>query len=153
MQNAFGRAAVLARVLCTAWLLVLLPAASHAQATGTVRGKVTRVDGGSPVSGVSVTVRGGGAAAVTGPDGTYQLDRVEAGQRTIVFRWPGYQPQEAQITVTAGATATADAARWSRAIAVPADARSASKSDRSRASMRSLAVSTFSSYSLSSGVT
>jgi iron complex outermembrane receptor protein len=57
-----------------------------------------------------VTVRGGGAAAVTGPDGTYQLDRVEPGPRTIVFRWPGYQPQAAQVTVTAGGTATADAA-------------------------------------------
>jgi iron complex outermembrane receptor protein len=67
------------------------------------------VEGSSPVSGVSVTVRGGGAAAVTGPDGSYQLDRVEAGQRTIVFRWPGYQAQEAQITVTAGGVVVADA--------------------------------------------
>ena len=110
MRNTCGRVVGLTRVLCTLALLILFPAASHAQGTGTVRGKVTRLDGGSPVSGVSVSVRGGGAAAVTGPDGTYKLDRVETGQRTIVFRWPGYQAQEAQVTVTAGGTATADAA-------------------------------------------
>jgi len=111
MRNSCGPALTLARaVLTVAALFMLLPAGSYAQGSGTVRGKVTRMESGSPVSGVSVTVRGGGAAAVTGPDGSYQLDRVEAGQRTIVFRWPGYQPQEAQVTVTAGGTVTADAA-------------------------------------------
>ena len=70
MPNTCGRAAAMIRaVLSTVALCLLLPAWSQAQGTGTVRGQVTRVEGGSPASGVSGPVRGGGAAAVARPDG------------------------------------------------------------------------------------
>ncbi|MBI2073918.1 MAG: TonB-dependent receptor [Gemmatimonadetes bacterium] len=90
-------------------LLLAAPALLPAQGTGTVSGRVTRASDGNPVSGVSVTVQSTRATTVTGNDGRYTLERVPAGQQTLTFRWPGYQPKEAQVTVTAGGTVTADA--------------------------------------------
>ncbi len=90
--------------------LLLLPLRTLvAQETGTVTGTVTRLEGG-PLSSVSVTVAGTGQSTVTGTDGRYTLRRVPAGPQTIVFRWLGYRPSEAQVVVEAGATVTADAA-------------------------------------------
>jgi len=108
MVNWLGSAGIARRVLGLIAVALLLPAWALAQGTGTVSGRVTRSDG-SPVSGVSVTVQSTRATGVSGSDGRYTLERVPAGQQTITFRWPGYQPKEAQVTVTAGATATADA--------------------------------------------
>jgi len=63
-------------------------------------------------------VRGTGLAAVTGPDGTYRLERVPAGQQVILFRWLGYRPQEIQVTVPAGGAATADAVLEAQPVAL-----------------------------------
>ena len=46
---------------------------------------------------------------VTGPDGRYTLRRVPVGPQTVVFRWLGYRPTEAQVTVEPGSTVTVDA--------------------------------------------
>ena len=87
------RAVPVMAAVCSAAAIALValcvPAAVRAQETGTVRGKVTRRDGGTPLSGVSVTIQGTGVAGVTGPDGVYQLERVPVGQQTISFRWLG----------------------------------------------------------------
>jgi outer membrane receptor for ferrienterochelin and colicins len=95
-----------------------LPANAPAQEAGTVHGKVTRRDGGTPLSGVSVTIQGTGIAGVTGPDGVYRLERVPAGQQTISFRWLGYQPQQAAVTVTPGGSATVDVALRAQPVAL-----------------------------------
>lgn len=79
-----------------------------AQETGAVTGTVTRVEGDALAS-VSVTVAATGQSTVTGTDGKYTLRRVPAGPQTIVFRWLGYRPTEAQVIVEPGATVTADA--------------------------------------------
>jgi outer membrane receptor for ferrienterochelin and colicins len=81
-----------------------------AQETGTVRGTVTRSMEGGALSSVSVTVRSTGQSTVTGNDGRYTLRRVPTGPQTIVFRWLGYRPTQAQVIVEANATVTADAA-------------------------------------------
>ncbi|MBM4186013.1 MAG: TonB-dependent receptor [Gemmatimonadetes bacterium] len=85
------------------------PSLVTAQGIGTVRGTVTRSDDGAPLVGVTVTVKGVGGGASTGPSGRYVLERVPAGSQTLVFRWLGYRPVEVAVTVTAGGTATADA--------------------------------------------
>ncbi len=119
MRNTGVRAADWTRAaLSVAALLLVLPGWGQAQGSGTVRGKVTRADEGGALAGVSVTVRGTGVAGVTGPDGSYQLERVPAGQQTILFRWLGYRPQEAQVTVTAGGTTTTDAVLQAQPIAL-----------------------------------
>ena len=52
-----------------------------AQGIGSVRGTVTRSDDGSPLVGVTVTVKGVGGGASTGTSGRYFLERVAAGRR------------------------------------------------------------------------
>jgi iron complex outermembrane receptor protein len=79
-----------------------------AQATGSIRGTVTRADDGAPLAGVIVIVRGVGARANTGTSGRFAIDRVPAGPQTVEFRWLGYKPTQVTVTVTAGAAATAD---------------------------------------------
>src|ERR687896_378503 len=49
-----------------------------------------------------------GTGTVTGTDGKYTLRRVPEGPQTIVFRWLGYRPTEAQVTVEPGGSVTVD---------------------------------------------
>jgi outer membrane receptor protein involved in Fe transport len=90
-------------------LLSLVPGSAGAQETGTVIGTVTRTGEGSALPSVSATVQSTGQSTVTGTDGKYTLRRVPAGPQTIVFRWLGYRPSEAQVNVDAGSTTTVDA--------------------------------------------
>src|SRR5919106_6257541 len=84
--------------------------AAQERGTGTVAGTVTRETEGSPLAGVLVTVRDVGISTITGTDGRFVLQRVPEGAHTLVFRWPGYRPQEAQVQVTAETTQTVDVA-------------------------------------------
>ena len=101
---------VLPSFALAAALVALAPGRAAAQGTGTVTGRVTRANETAPLGGVSVMARATGQITVTGNDGRYTLRRVPAGEQTIVFRWLGYRSSEQQVTVTAGGTATADAA-------------------------------------------
>lgn len=75
-----------------------------AQATATIRGTVTIAGEETPVAGVQITVQGTGLATVTSPAGKYVINRVPAGEVTLVFRWLGYTPYERTITVTGDQT-------------------------------------------------
>lgn len=99
-------------------LAVLAAPTVMAQSTGTITGKVTRADDGTALAGVTVGVRGPGTTAVTNTQGRYVIDRVPAGTYTLVFRWLGYRPTEVSVTVTAGATVTADAKMEQQPIAL-----------------------------------
>lgn len=94
------------------WLLALLvlPLAAlpaWAQGTGTVAGTVTDATTRGPVAGARVSVDGTQIAAVTGPDGRYELRLVPAGARTVRARMLGYAPAERRVEVAAGGAATA----------------------------------------------
>jgi outer membrane receptor for ferrienterochelin and colicins len=103
--------ATLRNVLFVVCSLALLDSrVALAQGHGTVTGRVTRSGDASPLPSVSVTVRSTGQESVTGPDGRYTLRRVPEGAQTIVFRWLGYRPAEAQTTVVADSTTTVDGA-------------------------------------------
>jgi outer membrane receptor for ferrienterochelin and colicins len=97
-------------LFCTVLSLSVPFRPAVAQETGTVQGRVTRVMEGSALSSVSVSVQSTGQSTVTGNDGRYILRRVPTGAQTIVFRWLGYRPTQAQVIVEANATVTADAA-------------------------------------------
>jgi iron complex outermembrane receptor protein len=99
-------------------LLSLTPGSAGAQETGTVTGTVTRTAEGSALASVSVTVQSTGQSTVTGTDGKYTLRRVPVGPQTIVFRWLGYRPTEAQADVEAGSTVTVDVALEPVAVAL-----------------------------------
>jgi iron complex outermembrane receptor protein len=104
--------AVLRALLAVGWtfLLTFMAAPLDAQETGTVTGTVTHATEGGALSSVSVTVEATGQSTVTGADGRYTLRRVPAGPQRIVFRWLGYRPTQADVTVEPNATVTADAA-------------------------------------------
>jgi TonB-dependent SusC/RagA subfamily outer membrane receptor len=94
-------------------LLSLVPAAVSAQgspATGTVRGRVTDAGTGRGLPEAQVSVVGTRLGAITGANGEYTIVAVPAGAREIAIRRLGYSQATVSTTVTAGGTATVDAA-------------------------------------------
>lgn len=102
------------RLVCVtatlAVVLAALPATASARQIGQVQGIVTKSVDGAPVGNVRVTVEGTTIATVTAPNGRYSLPRVPVGDHVIVFRWLGFQPQQASVTVTADGIHTVDVA-------------------------------------------
>ena len=94
-------------------LMLLLMLSFHAavfgQNTGKVSGKVTDKQTGEPLIGASVTVRGSSASAVSDNSGSFTLTHVKAGKNTIVISYVGYEDIVQSVTISSGATATADA--------------------------------------------
>jgi TonB-dependent starch-binding outer membrane protein SusC len=84
----------LRKILSVMLALVLMSSSVWAQTT--VSGKVTDSKDGSPVSGVTVTVKGTKTSVVTSADGTYKLI-APAGASKLVFTSIGFAPQEAAL--------------------------------------------------------
>jgi TonB-dependent SusC/RagA subfamily outer membrane receptor len=82
--------------------LVALPTIGHAQATGTVRGRVTDAATGQGLPDFQVLVAGTRVGAITGETGAFTLTAVPIGPRTITVRRIGYQPATKSLTVNAG---------------------------------------------------
>ena len=68
----------------------------------------TVTSGGSPVSGVTVTV-GALPPVTSGADGTYVIDIATPGPYTVTFAKSGYTGSSAGVTIVAGETETKDA--------------------------------------------
>ena len=101
------RRAAVALVLAFAALPSLLAAQAT---TGTVRGRVTDAASGRALADAQITVDGTRIGGITNANGDYTLNGVPAGSRAVTVRRIGYQPVTLNVTVGAGATATADAA-------------------------------------------
>ena len=70
---------------------------SYAMAQGrTVTGKVTSSEDGSPLPGVSISLKGTGVGTVTGLEGTYELAVPDAGG-TLVFSFIGFATKEVPV--------------------------------------------------------
>ena len=82
--------------------LVLLPGMLPAQATGSIHGKVTRSDDGSPIQGVTVSVLGTSVQTLTDRQGVYLLTRVPAGRNTVTLRWIGFRARQIPVQVEPG---------------------------------------------------
>lgn len=80
----------------------------EAQATGEVRGTVSRQDDRSPLSGVTVQLKGSGIQTVSNRQGAYRLSNVPAGRQTLVARWIGFRATEVEVNVAAGSSVTLD---------------------------------------------
>ncbi len=74
--------------------------------TGTVDGTVT--DSATNTAIAAATVSVDGKSATTGPDGTYTIDGVTAGDQAVTASADGYDPQTQTVTVTENSTVTAD---------------------------------------------
>ena len=88
MSSSFVRP----RALTLALALSTAPALLMAQATGTVRGRVTDASAARGIPDVQVMVTGTRIGSVTGADGAYTLTAVPSGTRSITARRLGYQP-------------------------------------------------------------
>ena len=85
-----------------------MPGATHAQSsTGAVTGAVTD-ETQRPLTGALIRDVDGKAEGSAGRDGRYILLNVMAGNRRLVVRYLGYQPETLSVTVTAGNTTRAD---------------------------------------------
>ncbi|HET6232009.1 MAG TPA: carboxypeptidase regulatory-like domain-containing protein [Longimicrobiaceae bacterium] len=72
-----------------------------------IRGKVTGADG-EAVAMAQVALKGGGEQALTGADGRYVLNAIEAGTRTVVVSARGHAPAAQEVKAAAGKSKTAD---------------------------------------------
>ncbi|HEY1951848.1 MAG TPA: carboxypeptidase-like regulatory domain-containing protein, partial [Gemmatimonadaceae bacterium] len=99
---------LLRRVLGFLALLLLAPALSWAQGTGTIRGRITDAGTGAPLVGVQVRVDGTTLGAITGADGTYTIAGAPTGARSISTRRLGYAPARANVSVPTTGDATQD---------------------------------------------
>jgi TonB-linked SusC/RagA family outer membrane protein len=105
-------AALLAGAPCLAAAL----GAQQPGGNGTVTGRVTDAQSGSPIGSVTIAVQGTQLGAITANDGTYRITRVPDGTRTIVARRIGYGAATRVITMTDAATVTADFALQTSAV-------------------------------------
>jgi iron complex outermembrane receptor protein len=90
---------------------LLLQAAAlcaHAQATGTIRGKISLADNDRPMHNVIVTVVELRRSTETNEEGVFELTQVPPGTYTLLAHMEGFPDAAQQVTVAAGATATAD---------------------------------------------
>jgi TonB-linked SusC/RagA family outer membrane protein len=98
---------VLSAVVAALLALALASPALEAQ-TGTIRGTVTDSATQGPLQGALVTVVGGTTRAETNQGGQYVLPDVGPGAVRVRVQLIGYAPAEREVTVAAGADATAD---------------------------------------------
>ena len=106
MQIVVGTVRLLA-ILATFATIAPITAAAQG-ATGGVRGKITNTATGAPVAGASAVITGTRVGAMSGPDGSYNITGVRAGDATVRVRALGFAPLEKVVSVTAGASVTAD---------------------------------------------
>jgi TonB-linked SusC/RagA family outer membrane protein len=93
-------------VVAALLMLVCMPGAVFAQATGTVQGTAVDATTGQPLSGVQVTIVGTGIGGVTNDQGRYLLLNVPVGERVVRAEMIGYAEVEHPVFVRSGATST-----------------------------------------------
>jgi TonB-dependent receptor len=89
----------------TLLLLVFSAATARAQGTAIVRGKVTDMQSGDPMPGVSVTLKGTGKGVATDLKGEFVLSFAKTGSNTLEFSYLGYEDKIETVTVGNGAAA------------------------------------------------
>jgi iron complex outermembrane receptor protein len=94
-------------IRCPALLLTLFVAVPAAAQTGTVSGRVTAAETNEPLQGASISASGTARGAIVRSDGSYSLT-LPAGRYEIRARLLGYAAAADTVTISAGATATAN---------------------------------------------
>jgi TonB-linked SusC/RagA family outer membrane protein len=95
---------------CTALTLgvLALPISANAQERGTVTGRVVDAQTQQPLSEVQVVVAGTNSGSLTNAQGIYRIETVEPGRVELRASRIGYRRGVQQVTVGAGAVATAN---------------------------------------------
>ncbi len=85
------------------WLAALFsPPDAHAQAVGTIRGRVVEASSKEGVADAQLSIVGTGSGALTNARGEFVIANVAAGARVLRVRRIGFTPLERNITVTVG---------------------------------------------------
>src|SRR5438067_11167509 len=91
-----------------ALMLFLAPRLDAQGSTGSVRGTVRQTGTQAPIANAEVTVVGSRLGALSRGDGSYVIAGVPAGSQRVRVRLFGFAPNEQNVTVADGGTATAD---------------------------------------------
>lgn len=110
---------------------LLLAQSVAAQTTGTVAGRVTEAATGAPLAEAQVQVLNQPLAASTNADGRFTIAGVRPGRITLAIARIGYARQTVALTVTGGATATADVKLTSSSVRLNEIVVSADKAEQS----------------------
>ncbi len=88
-------------------LFTLAPLLADAQATGTIRGRVTS-GGDRPITGATVVIVGTRTGTITNAEGVYTITNAPAGNHSLRAQMIGYARLDKPITVMAGQVTTMD---------------------------------------------
>jgi TonB-dependent SusC/RagA subfamily outer membrane receptor len=110
------KAAFFAVVL--AMCLYGVPERASAQATGTIRGKVTDARSGRPLASAQVSVPGTGRGALTNANGDFLMLNIPAGTHNVRVQLIGYSNRGAPATVAEGQTAVVNFSLEQEALAL-----------------------------------
>jgi TonB-dependent starch-binding outer membrane protein SusC len=107
------------RKACSFLLLLLLAASSVYAQSRTIAGKVTDNKDGTPLAGVSVTVKGSTTGVQTDANGNFSIT-VPANARTLVFSYVGFGSEEVSIrnNTTIDMALTSDESRLQEVVVV-----------------------------------
>ncbi|HLL76184.1 MAG TPA: TonB-dependent receptor [Pyrinomonadaceae bacterium] len=94
--------------LIVALFLSVAVADARAQATGTIRGKISLADNDRPLHNVIVTVVELRRSTQTDVEGVFELTQVPPGNYTVLAHMEGFPDATQRVTVAAGATVMAD---------------------------------------------
>jgi iron complex outermembrane receptor protein len=94
-------------------LSLFLTIPTYAQGAATLTGTVVDDEDGSPLAGANVAVREEGSldlvdGTATGPDGTFSIDGLAAGDYIVDVRFVGYRSRELPVRLAAGETQELD---------------------------------------------
>lgn len=91
-----------------AFTLCLMTSCEKEKAVGKIQGTVTNATNNDPIQGVNISLNPSGASVVTGSDGGYEFNNLEAGQYTVQGVKSGYETVTKSVTVTAGNVLSCD---------------------------------------------
>jgi len=94
--------------LCLALMAGLAFASAAEAQTGTVTGQVTDAASGRPLESAQVYIEGTALGTLTNSAGRYLFVNAPPGEHTVIAELVGYRAGSQTVTVTAGATSTAD---------------------------------------------
>ena len=89
------------RVLCATILALTLAGSLPAATTGSIIGRVVDRSTGKYLEGAEVSVAGTSLHATTSREGVFTFSSVPAGERQLSVTYPGLEPQELTVQVTA----------------------------------------------------
>lgn len=85
-----------------------LSSCTKEKATGRIQGIVTNMNTTEPIQGVNISLSPTGASAVTGSDGRYEFNNLEAGNYTVQGVKAGFESNTKNISITAGNVSSGD---------------------------------------------